>query len=116
MTSHQAGQLDSLLGMPEYRAFCRVELDDPYPLLDELRSAAPVHWSPPLEAWVITSYQGVVAALGHPQLSSDRSAINARGIPTSFALGTGRSSRTSPTGSGSSTRRNTHGCAGSPTA
>ena len=81
MTSHQAGQLDSLLGTLEYRTFCQVELDDPYPLLDELRSAAPVHWSPLLEAWVITSYQGVVAALGNPQLSSDRSAINARGIP-----------------------------------
>ena len=46
MTSHQAGQLDSLTGTPEYQAFCRVELDDPYPLLDELRSTAPVHWSP----------------------------------------------------------------------
>ena len=89
MTPHQASQLDSLIGTPEYQAFCRVELDDPYPLLDELRSAAPVHWSPPLEAWVITSYQGVVAALGHPQLSSDRSAINARGIPHELRAGYG---------------------------
>jgi cytochrome P450 len=89
MTSHQAGQLDSLIGTPEYQAFCRVELDDPYPLLDELRSAAPVHWSPPLQAWVITSYEGVVAALGHPQLSSDRSAINARGIPDELRPGYG---------------------------
>jgi cytochrome P450 len=89
MTSHQAAQLDSLLGTPEYRAFCQVELDDPYPLLDELRSAAPVHWSPFLEAWVITSYPGVVAALGHPQLSSDRSAINARGIPDVLRPGYG---------------------------
>jgi cytochrome P450 len=89
MTSHQAGQLDSLLGTPEYRAFCQVELDDPYPLLDELRSAAPVHWSPLLEAWVITSYPGVVAALGNPQLSSDRSAINARGIPDVLRPGYG---------------------------
>ena len=89
MTSHQADQVDSLIGTPEYRAFCRVELDDPYPLLDELRSAAPVHWSPPLEAWVITSYPGVVAALAHPQLSSDRSAINARGIPDELRPGYG---------------------------
>ena len=89
MTSRQAGQLGSLLGTPEYRAFCRVELDDPAPLLDELRSAGPVHWSPPLEAWVITSYQGVVAALRHPQLSSDRSAINARGIPDELRPGNG---------------------------
>ena len=89
MTPHQVSQLDNLIGTPEYQAFCRVELDDPYPLLDELRSAAPVHWSPPLEAWVITSYQGVVAALGHPQLSSDRSAINARGIPDELRPGYG---------------------------
>jgi cytochrome P450 len=89
MTSHQASQIDSLIGTPEYQAFCRVELADPYPLLDELRSAAPVHWSPPLQAWVVTSYEGVVAALGHPQLSSDRSAINARGIPDELRPGYG---------------------------
>jgi len=40
-----------------------------------------VHWSPVLDAWVVTSYEHVTAALGHPRLSSDRSAINARGIP-----------------------------------
>ncbi|HEX4656422.1 MAG TPA: cytochrome P450 [Streptosporangiaceae bacterium] len=79
MASHEA--LGPLLTTPDYQAFCRVELDDPYELLDTLRSIAPVHWSPLLHAWVVTSYQGVTAALGHPRLSSDRSAINARGIP-----------------------------------
>jgi cytochrome P450 len=79
MASHEA--LGPLLTTPDYQAFCRVELDDPYELLDTLRSIAPVHWSPLLHAWVVTSYQDVTAALGHPRLSSDRSAINARGIP-----------------------------------
>jgi cytochrome P450 len=73
--------LSSLLSTPAYQAFCRVELAQPYELLDELRSIAPVHWSPMLQAWVITSYEDVVAALRHPQLGSDRSEINARGIP-----------------------------------
>ena len=82
MTSPHADQaLGSLLTTPDYQAFCRVELDDPYELLDTLRSIAPVHWSPVLDAWVVTSYEDVTAALGHPRLSSDRSAINARGIP-----------------------------------
>src|ERR1700761_2905294 len=73
--------LSSLLSTPAYQAFCRVELAQPYELLDELRAAAPVHWSPILQAWVITSYSDVVAALRHPQLGNDRSLINARGIP-----------------------------------
>jgi cytochrome P450 len=73
--------LPSLMSTPAYQAFCRVELAQPYELLDELRSIAPVHWSPILQAWVITSYEGVMAALRHPQLANDRSEINARGIP-----------------------------------
>jgi pimeloyl-[acyl-carrier protein] synthase len=73
--------LATLLSTPAYQAFCRVELAQPYELLDELRSIAPVHWSPILQAWVITSYADVVAALRHPQLGNDRSEINTRGIP-----------------------------------
>src|SRR5258707_3251280 len=92
MTSPHADQaLGSLLTTPDYQAFCRVELDDPYGLLDTLRSIAPVHWSPVLDAWVVTSYEDVTAALGHPRLSSDRSAINAA-YPTCSAPRTARSS------------------------
>ena len=81
LTDQSLPTLPKLLATPAYQAFCRVELDQPYELLDELRSVAPVHWSPNLQAWVITSYTDVVAALRHPQLGSDRSEINARGIP-----------------------------------
>ncbi len=81
LTDQSLPKLPSLLATPAYQAFCRVELDQPYELLDELRSVAPVHWSPILQAWVVTSYTDVVAALRHPQLGSDRSEINARGIP-----------------------------------
>ena len=50
----------------EYQAFCRSELADPYGVLDQLRQSDPVHWSPVLDAWVVTSYQGVVTATAKP--------------------------------------------------
>lgn len=108
--------LPSLMSTPAYQAFCRVELAQPYELLDELRSIAPVHWSPILQAWVITSYEGVMAALRHPQLANDRSEINARGIPAPSFPSTNRSSPTSATGSASPTRPSTRACASSPAA
>jgi cytochrome P450 len=69
------------MATPDYQAFCRADLAEPYDLLDELRSVAPVHRSPILDAWIITSYEDVAAALGDPRLCSDRSEINVRGIP-----------------------------------
>jgi len=64
-----------------YQAFCRSELADPYQVLDALRSAEPVHWSPVLDAWLVTSYQEVTAGLRDPGLRSDRVSINARAVP-----------------------------------
>ncbi len=75
------GPLQSLTADPEYEAFCRAELPDPYDLLDRLRSVAPVHWSPLLEAWLVTSYDDVTTALRDQRLRSDRAGINERGIP-----------------------------------
>ena len=82
MTSHLSHRpLATVMAAPDYQAFCRADLAEPYDLLDELRSVAPVHRSPILDAWVVTSYGDVAAALGDPRLCSDRSAINERGIP-----------------------------------
>lgn len=47
-------------------------LADPYPVYQQLRSTHPVTWVPALDAWVVTSYEDVSAALRNPQLSSDR--------------------------------------------
>ncbi len=44
---------------------------DPYPALARLRKNAPVHWSPPLRAWVVTRYDDVHAVLHDKQLSAD---------------------------------------------
>ncbi|MCW3010465.1 MAG: cytochrome [Solirubrobacterales bacterium] len=45
---------------------------DPYPFLAALREEAPVHWSAAHRGWLVTRYEDVVDALGHPALSSDR--------------------------------------------
>jgi cytochrome P450 len=65
----------------EYQALCRSELADPYPVLDELRRTEPVHWSAPLDGWVVTSYQEVIGALREPELRNDRVSINERAVP-----------------------------------
>ena len=44
---------------------------NPYPALARLRTSAPVHWSPPLRAWVVTRYADVHAVLADRQLSAD---------------------------------------------
>jgi cytochrome P450 len=79
--------LERLISSPEYDAFCRVELDDPYELLDELRAIAPVHWSPVLGSWVVTSYDEVNRALRGDWLLHDRVEINVRGIPAPALAG-----------------------------
>jgi cytochrome P450 len=82
VTSHLSHRpLATVMATPDYQAFCLADLAEPYDLLDELRSVAPVHRSPILDGWVVTSYGDVAAALGDPRLCSDRSAINERGIP-----------------------------------
>ncbi|QEC50518.1 cytochrome P450 [Baekduia soli] len=45
---------------------------DPWPFFARLREEDPVHYSPAHRAWIVTRYDDVVEALGHPALSSDR--------------------------------------------
>ena len=47
-------------------------LADPYPFYRRLRETHPVFRVAELDAWVVTSYEGVNGALRNPQLSSDR--------------------------------------------
>lgn len=43
---------------------------NPHPIYHMLRYSEPVHWSSVLKAWVLTSYEDVVAALRDPRLSN----------------------------------------------
>jgi cytochrome P450 len=45
---------------------------NPYPFYRKLREAHPVFRVAELDAWIVTSYEAVNAALRNPQLSSDR--------------------------------------------
>lgn len=45
---------------------------DPFPKLAELREHDPVHWSPSLDAWIITRFDDVRRMFGDTSLSRDR--------------------------------------------
>src|SRR4029453_6567248 len=48
-------------------------VQDPFPLYAWLRDHDPVHWSEPLNAWVVTRYRDVVGVFARPEtFSSDR--------------------------------------------
>src|SRR3970040_3164988 len=44
----------------------------PYPMSARLRAEDPIHWSPLMEAWVLTRYDDVAAVLTDSRLSADR--------------------------------------------
>lgn len=58
----------------------------PYARYDRLRSAAPVHWSPPLRAWVLSRMEDVQAVLN----DRDFVAVEPSKIVAAFASRTGR--------------------------
>ena len=72
------------MASPTYKQLCRFQLEDPYPVLDELRQCDPVHWSPELEAWVVTRFELVRECFRAPELVNDRTAINMRAIHESL--------------------------------
>ena len=59
--------------LEEYDLWCHGLLADPYPLYDRMRAEEPVHWSEPLQSWVLTRYQDIHAAfLDSKRLASGR--------------------------------------------
>src|SRR5262245_57363169 len=48
--------------------------NDPHSIYRRLRSADPVYWSEKFNAWIVTSFDAVVAGVNDLRLSSDRSA------------------------------------------
>jgi len=61
-----------ILSSPEYDQFVDSTLEDPFPFYAELREAAPIHWSEQFDAWIITRYEDVVAAIKEKRFSSER--------------------------------------------
>lgn len=79
-------QLPMTVALPDigerYRAFCTGSLPDPYPVLHYLRETDPVHWSEPLNAWVLTRYDDVFAAHLDKRLVSGRIELNMVALPS----------------------------------
>jgi cytochrome P450 len=68
------------MATPGYQRLCRFQLQDPYPVLQRLREQDPVHWSPELEAWMVTKFELVQKCLRAPGLVNNRTAINMRAV------------------------------------
>ncbi len=58
--------------LPEYDPSDPAMVANPYPVFQRLQDDDPVHWSENLNAWVLTRYDDVRAALNDPRLSADR--------------------------------------------
>lgn len=67
MTTTPSGQASG-----EPRLFGPEMLANPYPFYHRLRTTQPVLRVPALDAWIVTTYEGVNGSLRNPRLSSDR--------------------------------------------
>lgn len=61
--------------LPDYNPFTAPHSQDPFPFYALLRERAPVHFSAPLGAWVVSRHEDVEAVLRAPGLFSSRGAI-----------------------------------------
>jgi len=64
--------MDTVRSGPDYQAFRDESLQDPYPFLHRLGAADPVHWYEPMNLWLVTRYDDVLAGLRDSRLSSNR--------------------------------------------
>jgi cytochrome P450 len=55
---------------PAYNLFSPDVLADPYPLYHRMRAEDPVHWNPMFNAWLLTRYADVKAALQDPRVAA----------------------------------------------
>src|SRR5258706_11712648 len=72
---------DSIHSLEQYEQYCAARLADPYPLFHRLRREDPVHWCEPLNGWMITRYDDVLAGLRDPRLTSDRISLSMNAMP-----------------------------------
>jgi cytochrome P450 len=56
----------------QYNPFIPEVHANPYPMYARLRAEDPIHWSPLMEAWVLTRYDDVAAVLTDSRFSADR--------------------------------------------
>jgi cytochrome P450 len=72
---------EAIQSLPEYQLYCDNKLGEIYPLFHRLRQEEPVHWCEPLNGWMITRYDDVLAGLRDPRLASDRISLSMNAMP-----------------------------------
>jgi len=73
--------VEELVGSEDYRLFCEGRLADPYGLLGWLRQHDPVHFSPILNAWMLTRYHDVFEAFLDRRFLYDRISASMSALP-----------------------------------
>src|SRR5471030_2230228 len=73
--------MDSIQSRADYRLYCDNKLAEIYPLFHRLRREDPVHWCAPLNGWMLTRYDDVLAGLCDPRLASDRISLSMNAMP-----------------------------------
>ena len=67
--------------MERYARFEPEIIADPYPLFDQLRAEAPIHWSPAFNSWLITTHADVVSSSRDLRLSAARASYFMSQLP-----------------------------------
>ena len=70
-----------LIASEDYRLFCEGRLANPYELLAWLRDNDPVHFSPVLDAWIVTRYTDVFEAFLDRRFLYDRVSASMSALP-----------------------------------
>jgi pimeloyl-[acyl-carrier protein] synthase len=83
-TIENAATVSEVVASDDYRLFCEGRLADPYPLLGWLRRNDPVHFSPRLNAWIMTRYDDVLAGLLDRTMRNDRIAASMSALPANM--------------------------------
>lgn len=83
---HDPGNVEELIDSEEYRLFCEGRLADPYGLLAWLRNNDPVHFSPVLNAWILTRYHDVFEAFLDRRFLYDRVSASMAALPADMQV------------------------------
>jgi pimeloyl-[acyl-carrier protein] synthase len=67
-----------------YRLFCEGRLAAPYELMAWLRHHDPIHFSPVLNAWILTRYDDVFEGLQGPRFLNDRISASMSALPAAM--------------------------------
>jgi cytochrome P450 len=78
LNEHQLGQ--------KYHPLQKEQLENPYPLYEQMRKQEPITFSPEVGAWLVTRYNDMRSILSQPEVFSSRDVKNPDLAPATFAI------------------------------